>query len=243
MKNRFFADKRDYFKWDFLEDLLDRCPELQTFTNIVMLTEDDETNQGQHTKYKREDRRTNLYKYLQSCLNSRERCVTKMRAYFQNRPFVYYPYRDDSFYTYESRKEYFCNIDRQQLQRALVFFDPDIGLQTGTITYMKGKNGKGLDRYLFNESLSLVSQKTPDDSIIVVYQHLQWNRTRRRDDARERCDRFRIIVGSPSAVFVTDWDIAFLATSRNLSVYEKLKATVMKHSERHGLEWDELTSC
>ena len=210
-----------------------------------MLTPDDETNQGKLIKYKQDDRRKNLHEFLHDCLKPGERCITKMRKYFQDRRFVYYPYRDKihSTYKYDSRKEYFCGIDPQQLQRALVFFDPDVGLQVGTIAYMKGKDGKGIDKYLFNESLYVVSQRASNDSVIVVYQHLQWNRNRRRDDVKERCDRFRMIVGSTSAAFLTDWDIAFLVTSRKPSVYRKLTATVDAHAQRHGLDWGEITSC
>ena len=245
MKDQYFADKRDYFKWDFLEDLLCGCPQLQTLTNITMLTRNDPTHEGNQTKYSQGNRREKLYVFLQRCLKDNQRKVHQIRKYFRHSRFQHYPYRDDShsYYKYDSRKEYFCSIEAEKLSRSLVFFDPDVGLQVGTIAYMKGADGKGLDKYLFNESLSVVSQRCSNDSAIVVYQHLQRNKNRQRNDVQERCGRFRIIVGSASAVFLRDRDIAFLVTSRQPTIYRQLKATVEEHAQRHGLDWDERITC
>jgi hypothetical protein len=133
VKDQYFADKRDFFKWDFLEDLLDGCPELKCFANITMLTPPDDSKEGNLKAYEVGHRREALYKFLQSCLIEGRQKVSGMRDYFQGKRFSYFPYRDsaETPYTFESRDDYFAKIPQEKLQQALVFFDPDIGLQAG----------------------------------------------------------------------------------------------------------------
>jgi hypothetical protein len=56
MKNQYFGDKRDFFKYNLLLDLLE-CLDLATLTFIPMLTPDYGTNEGHFKSYKCKDRR------------------------------------------------------------------------------------------------------------------------------------------------------------------------------------------
>ncbi len=240
MKNQYFADKRDYFKWDFLEDLLNGCPELKTFTNITMLTPADDSKEGNLKEYGPGHRGAELYKFLQDCLKKRKRTVFEMRRYFQGKPFEYYPHRDniDTPYAYESREEYFARIPGQKLQQALIFFDPDIGLQVGSPSYMRRV---GMSKYLFDASLSAVAQRASDDSVLVVYQHLQRDRDRFWDDIEERCGRFRSLVGAKGTAFLTDREIVFLATCRDRTIRLQMNNLIVAHAHKHGLDCGELS--
>ena len=239
MKDQFFADKRDYFKWDFLEDLLSGCRHLKTFTNITMLTPPDDSTEGNLKKYEQGQRRENLYKFLQKCLTDSKQRVSEMEGYFQGRRFKYSPVQAP--YNYESREEYFgsISIPDEKLQDALVFFDPDIGLEAGSMSYMRRV---GISKYLFNDSLSAVTQRASDDSVIVVYQHLQRDKNRFWDDIEERCSRFRDRVNAKRAAFLTDRDIVFLATSREQEVSLEMSKIVVAYAHRHGLDCGELSS-
>lgn len=241
MKDQYFADKRDFFKWDFLEDILDGIAELKSFTNITMLTPPDDSREGNLKGYGPGNRREQLYSFLQGCLNDSKQKVSEMRTYFQDKRFNYYPHRDnDQFaYTHESREDYFLSVPEDALRQALVFFDPDIGLNAGSLGYMRRS---GINKYLFDESLSAVAKRISDDSVIVVYQHLQRDRNRFWDDVEERCGRFRDLVGARGATFLTDRDIVFLATSRSPVVRLKMSNIVVAHAHKHGLDSGELAS-
>ncbi len=241
MKDQYFADKRDFFKWDFLEDLLDGCPALKSFTNITMLTPPDDSREGNLNAYEPSHRREQLYKFLQGCLTDGKQKVSEMQRYFQGKRFSYYPHRDSaqSPYTYESREDYFVSVPADKLQQALIFFDPDIGLNAGSMSYMRRS---GISKYLFDESLSAVARRVSDDSVIVVYQHLPRDRNRFWDDVEERCGRFRDLVGAKGAAFLTDRDIVFLATSREPTVRLKMSNIVVAHAHKHGLDSGELAA-
>jgi hypothetical protein len=241
VKDQYFADKRDFFKWDFLEDLLDGCAELKSFTNITMLTPPDDSSQGNLRVYEVGLRREPLCRFLQGCLTDGKQKVSEMRRYFQGKRFSYYPHRDSaaSPYSYESRQEYFDSIPQAKLQQALVFFDPDIGLQTGSMGYMQRS---GISKYLFDESLTEVARRISDDSVIVVYQHLQRDRNRFWDDVEVRCGRFRNRVGAKGAGFLTDREIVFLATSRNPTLRLKMSNIVVAHAHKYNLDSGELAA-
>ncbi len=51
MKDQYFTDERDFFKWDFLDEVLERCKELRMVTNLIMLTPADDSGQGNRDQY------------------------------------------------------------------------------------------------------------------------------------------------------------------------------------------------
>src|SRR5687767_1894009 len=113
MKDQYFADRRDFFKWDFLEDLLDGCEQLKTLTNIVMLTPSDNPKEGNLKIKKQGSRRERLYKFLQSCSGSKRR-VSAMRNYFKDKEdkrIQYHPHEIP--YEYKHRKEYFKKVPQK----------------------------------------------------------------------------------------------------------------------------------
>lgn len=235
MKNQNFADKRDFFKWDFLEDLLTSCLELTSFASITMLTPPDDSREGNLKDYVCGNRREQLFQFLQGRLSEGRQSISEMRRYLQGKPFSYYPHRDnlDSAYSFDTRDDYFGSIPNDKLQHALGFFDPDIGLNAGSLSYMRRS---GISKYLFVESLQSVARRASNDSVIVVYQHIQRDRNRFWDDLEERCNRFREAVKAEGAAFLTDRDIASLATSRNPQVRLKMSNAVVAHAHKHGLD-------
>jgi hypothetical protein len=241
MKNQYFADKRDFFKWDFLEDLLAGCPGLATFVNVVMLTPPDDSREGNLKGYACGDRREPLFRFLQECLANGKQNVSEMRTYFRGKPFAYYPHGDslENPYSFDSREEYFGSIPNDMLARALVFFDPDIGLEAGSMSYMRRS---GISKYLFLDSLRSVTLRASDDSAIVVYQHLQRDRNRFWDDVEDRSNRFRAAVQATGTAFITDRDIAFLAASRDPQVRLKVSNAVVAHAHKHGYDCGELAA-
>lgn len=242
MKNQYFADRRDFFKWDLLEDLLTGASELTTFVNVTMLTPPDDSREGNLKGYDCGNRREPLFRFLHECLAGGKQNVSEMRRYFEGKPFKYYPHGDglENLYCYDSRESYFGSIPNEILQRALVFFDPDIGLNAGTPSYMRRS---GISKYLFEASLKSVALRASDDSAIVVYQHLQRDRNRFWDELADRCNRFRDAVQAKGAAFITDRDIAFLATSRNPQVRLKMSNVFVAHAHKHGYDCGDLAAC
>lgn len=65
----------------------------------------------------------------------------------------YLPYRDSEYFQNPSRVEYFEGVPTDWLAQAVVFFDPDVGLQTGSPFYMQRH---GAEKYLMYADLCSV---------------------------------------------------------------------------------------
>ncbi len=239
MKDQYVADKRDFFKWDLIEDLVASPFGRYALCYVAMLTPPDGTRQGSFKQYDAGARRGALHAFLQSCANTSRREVRSIREYFVSRGVDYRPIGDtsDQYYSYATREAYFRTIPDSSLQRAVVFFDPDIGLNAGSDSYMRRV---GIDKYLLDEDLRGLSPRIGDSSIVVVYQHLQRDRSRFWDDIEDRCLRVYSALGTSGASFVTDRDVAFLVTARDSEIRLAGARTIVEHAHKHSLECGEL---
>ena len=128
MKNQYFGDKRDLFKFDLVLHVMESVVGLNKFTYIPMLTPDDDRAGGRLTNYPRGYCRKGLFDFLQESVEG-NRNIQRLREFFKKRPFAYNPYMDDSYYTHFERETYFRNIPNEALIDALIVLDPDIGLE------------------------------------------------------------------------------------------------------------------
>ena len=94
LKDQYFADKRDFFKWDLLEDLVALPPGRRALCYIAMLTPPDGTKEGVFKQYDTGARRGELHAFLQSCASCGRREVKAMRDYFVCRGVDYRPIGD-----------------------------------------------------------------------------------------------------------------------------------------------------
>jgi hypothetical protein len=169
MKNQYFGDRRDYFKYDVLERLATDLPELQRLTCLWMLTPPDGTGQG-HVPFVPDPELPELTAFFRTRLNSGDPRLTRvgdMRAYFEARAFAFFSYRDDrDDFGAATRSEYFASVPDEALQRAVVLFDPDNGMEPRMAT----------EKHLRFRELADVMARMDAPSVAVVFQY--WRRVR-----------------------------------------------------------------
>ena len=233
MKHQYFADRRDFLKYELLLDLVDQHHSSGRLLSILMLTPNDDTAEGSVKTYEQGLRRRELFEFLKRCLAAGTRNVSLLRSFMRQVGVDYQPYLDDHYFEDAHRGEYFRACAATVREHSLIFFDPDIGLQTGTPNYMRGN---GIEKYLMYADVSTVAHTAPTDSVIVVYQHLQKNKNRILEDIDTRCRDLSKAVGSSSTTFVTDRDVAFLVTSRGAKYNLWARQAVSSHGVKHGLE-------
>jgi hypothetical protein len=164
MKNQYFGDRRDYFKYDVLERLSTELPGLQRLTCLWMLTPPDGSGQGR-VPFVPDPELPDLTRFFRRRLNSgdpRQTRVGEMGAYFVGRPFGFFSYRDDrEDFGPATRSEYFASVPHEALQRAVVFFDPDNGMEPGRAT----------EKHLRFEELAGVLARMDAPSVAVLFQY------------------------------------------------------------------------
>src|SRR2546423_25213 len=130
MKNQYFGDKRDLIKYGLLEALTGGIPGIVQLTCIWLLTPPSNNTHGnRHFKASREA--TALELFLKECVTSGRRDVRELARYMSARSEQYVSIGDERshYFTGSSREAYFDAIPDAALRRAVVFFDPDNGLE------------------------------------------------------------------------------------------------------------------
>jgi hypothetical protein len=167
VKDQYFGDARDYFKYQLLGELMQRVPGLARLTCFWMLTPPDATAEG-NVRFSEDEELPELTAFLRRHLESGDKRVRHMREFFRIQGVTYVPWGDEPpYFTAGGRKEYFDGIPVAHLQKALVFFDPDIGLTMG----------KPTTKHLAIQELEATYHRMDSQSVAVVYQH----RARRKD--------------------------------------------------------------
>jgi hypothetical protein len=194
MKNQYHGDARDHQKYSLLLDLVADYSQL---TNILLLTPDDHTREGGKRNYSCTSSRADLWEFLQASKN-----IGSLRRFFRGRGFTYHHY--DKQFSHESRRDYFSAIPSGWLRDALVFLDPDIGMEDDR-AYSR-RNGP--TKYVFYPEIAKLWQRM-EDSCLVIYQHLIPDKTKQTKQLTEKVKRLREVVLVPIKA-VRRGDLAFL---------------------------------
>jgi hypothetical protein len=130
-----------------------------------MLTRPDATGQGK-VPFVADPELPKLTAFFRERLESEDasrRRVSEMRTYFKDRPFGFFSYRDDrDDFGWATREEYFASVPDDALQQAVVFFDPDNGMEPP---------GRATERHLKFRELKGVVGRMDEISVAVVFQY------------------------------------------------------------------------
>lgn len=132
MRNQFFGDVRDLFKYDLITWLVQNIEGIDRFTFIPMLTADDSRGHERKTDYaeaKAGNKNEELVNLLRECVDGNRRDIREIKPYFLSRGIEAVIYGEESLFTHGKRAEYFRGIGDSLLRRSLVFLDPDNGLE------------------------------------------------------------------------------------------------------------------
>ena len=232
MKNQYFGDRRDLFKYDLWLTLARELSGVRALTLVPMLTADDASGEGALVRYEVVGRSRDLHAFLQGCVARRKRAVTQLRQFLRTQPLAYHAYADDQLFAEADRGRYFASIPDAMLSDAVVLVDPDTGLQTGTASYMRRR---GSEKYLHYADVAGLLARLEGDSILLIYQHLQQNFYRfDHDTTRQACELARL-AGLPSVPYVREHDLAFLAVARDARMVGDATEVLARYAARHGL--------
>ena len=219
MKNQYFGDRRDYFKWSLLEAMLKGVSGIVRFTNIPMLTPD-EGDEGKLTQYSAIEGHERLYQFLQRCIEQNRRTIECLREYWPADR--YYAYRETDYFCHATRAEYFDDIPSEKLRNALVFLDADIGLEVDSMT-----KGEG-DKYIRYPEVQSLLQRMSASSVLAVYQHI--GRIKRSKYYAERCAELKDRVGM-GPIVVTNNHICFLFFAKSRDTMQETEGAAGEYSQ------------
>ena len=229
MKNQYFGDIRDLFKYDLIRCIMKEIDTLQRFIFIPMLTKNDskgrEGNKRNFDRAKAKGRPGTKNKKLMDFLKKYkevgrdERDFTKIKNYFKSENIKIDIYKGhDKYFNHSTRGKYFENISEELLHKSLVFVDPDIGLQV--------KNSK--EKHLLYDEVKGLYSRMDKDSILMIYQHFprevhtEYLR-RRANELKERTKTKDL----PKSI--SDNEIIFFLLTKNDELKNQLEGIIKRY--------------
>ncbi len=221
MKNSFFADKHDFFKWDLLLTMMEDIPELVQLTYIPMLTPNDRGGNAQDTAAG--DRHTRLFEFFDGCLKQDRQNIKELRRFFQEQQYKYTPYRDCRYFEHKARKSYFEEIPNPALRQALVFLDPDTGLEPRT-------RPAEADKYVCYPDLHRIFYRMDGSSVLVVYQHRARGK-KWEEIVPNKCRRIGEILAREDCMCVSHSEVAFFAVAKSSHTSQHMQTVLKEYAE------------
>lgn len=234
MKNQYFGDRRDVFKYELILDVV-RSHGGNRLTLVPMLTPDDGSGEGNVPPVATRAYRGELLDFFAERRASNQREIGHLRDLMARLAITFMPYRDAAHFVHEARADYFQSIPHEYLSNAVIFVDPDTGLEARTHSYMREK---GLEKYLMYHELLELWTRASHDSVLVVYQHLQRNARLHMADVQRRLDAVSAMCGTQA--FAVRWhDLAFVVVAKNDLAAVRVRSSLVEHARRHLLDFAE----
>jgi len=228
MKNQYFGDVRDLFKYDLIQRVLQEITPLKRLSFIPMLTRNKLRREGNKRDFngaEKAGRPGTKNKRLINFLNEKykvdvdKRDFTEIKTYFKSEGIGVGIYKGHEYFNHETRGEYFENIPEDFLRNSLVFVDPDIGLEI--------KNS-GEEHLLYQDVKNLYG-RMDEDSILMIYQHFPQAQFRHEEySPKGRSNDLRKFTRC-LPIYISDNEIFFLFLAKNDELKNQLARIVSKY--------------
>ena len=216
MKNQYFGDIRDLFKWDLIEHILATVSAFRrSLTYIPMLTPDG-GNHGNLVDYDDAVGCKNgpLRRYLGQCVESGKRDINLIVPYYEKRGVTAHLHRGEGeFFNHHDRGAHFGGVVDSLLDRALIFLDPDNGLEIQYPT----------EAHLLYADVGGLYDRMGEDAASMVFQYFPHER--RAPYIARRCQELEDHTGgTPLAIWSSQ--LSFLFVARNEDLAGELRRTL-----------------
>ena len=226
MKNQYFGDDRDVFKYDLARTLVDGVPSLHRFTFIPMLTPPDDSGHGDVVKRSTSapgSGNSELVDYLDSCRDADRRNIAEISKYF-NRKGVDIPtyiHKEGCFLDHYDRSSYFEGLDVSTLESSLVFLDPDNGLEIQDSS----------EKHLLLDELRDLYERMGDESVLMFFQYRPPFK-KHSDLVLEKSARlYEMGIGMP--LVVAESDVSFFLFTKDRKVRVEAARVIAQYCEEY----------
>ena len=216
---KYFGDARDYFKYDLITKIF-KADILRNYSFIPMLTDHREDNEGNRRPVKRDGRSERLYQFITNrigkSLDHWEEWLSQyVDSYHTVKP------ADQTFFRHESRDSYWQTFrPLTQIEKALVFLDPDTGLETGRPSY---RRKMGPEKYVLNDELKDMLGSLHAESAMMVYQHLPNDKRAHSAATRKKLSQVKSVCPGAMTCAYREDDLAFVFITKSAHLFRKLE--------------------
>ena len=221
MKNQYFGDIRDLFKYDLILRIIQETGSINRFLFIPMLTENDNSKNGNEINYKNAKagtRNKDLMTYLKKCVNENRRNITEIVPYFKSKGIEIYIHKGP--FSHGKRKSYFDRIRKKLSSQSLIFVDPDNGLEVG----------RSNKKHLLYPEVKDLYNCMDEDSILMIFQYFP--REEHPKYLRKRSNELKELTEN-LPIYISDNEIIFFLLTKN----DELKSQLEKIVNRYLIDY------
>jgi len=225
MQNRWFGDPHDQFKYDLLAFLISALLGVRRLTMIWMLNRDG----GPPIAFKPDPTRPAIAAYLKQRFEEGRTEISAMAGFFQPMVEDYYSYGDsDPDYLRTNPGTYMHGIPDGKLREAIVFLDPDTGMQPPSA------RGVPKPEHLGYGQLGNIVDRMNGTSVAIVFQ-CAWRREESRITWPKVCGLIRNGVKLEQVAYAGNKVVSCYALSKSSSVMEAVVASLTTYASHHDL--------
>ena len=235
---KYFGDDRDFFKYDLITSVLGRSS-LRHYVFVPMLTEHRHDLEGKKSPRNGGDKSDDLLEFINSHTNKslkhwEDWLGRHVDSYMTVEPV------DDTLFSDQARDAYWKTY-RPILgqQKALVFVDPDTGLETGTQSYLRKM---GREKYILNNELKFLIDELDRSSVLMLYQHLPNDKNNHKTATEKKLGQIRGVDRMVYTCAFREDDLAFLFVIKEKWLYDEIRGilehyhakSICKYKSLHG---------
>ena len=221
MKLQYLGDSKDSFKWDY-HDYLIRAISYQTLNILLMMTPDDETNDGK-SKPDWFPARRKIIDFCNTLRSQRDIYAIQNLPNETGAKYFVNLHRPNDHITKSNRKSYFTGVSNFEDQ--IIFLDPDNGFEPE-----KSFNEKHVK---YSEVFSIFEQIS-SNSIVSVFQHFR--RIKLVEDFKRIQERLTDTVASVHTTAIFWRQLMFVLVSKSEKIINQIRKVNMEYSLVHPVE-------
>lgn len=224
MKNEFFGDRRDLFKFDLALWMSSSASGRLTYVPMLTeLTRERGNGEYDYQRAKAGYHNAQLLKLLNNCahgIDGHSQDIREIVPYFQANDIEIATYKDTEYLTRRNRSTYWNGIADTVLPGSLVLVDPDTGME----------NSNPTEEHLYYAELRHLLAYSSDSSILMVYQHFE--RVPHEVFLVRRSADFAKFAGV-SPIYITDNEIIFFFMSKSADAQSRMNELLSDYHQRY----------
>jgi len=232
MKNQYFGDNRDLFKYDLILRIIKEIGSVNHFTFVPMLRPNMPDGEGTKREGEKRDRdkakagtgNEELKNFLDKFEDKSKRDIEQLKSFFKKHDIgMTMYYGKNKYFSHQQRQEYFEQLENELSQKSLVFVDPDIGLQVKITRdkHIKYSEVKGLYEHMDTSSILMIYQHFPRKV------HQQYLNTRSKE-LKEK-------VAGDWPICIDDNEIIFFFLTKDKALRKSLSGVISDYGEFYRL--------
>ena len=231
MKNQYFGDIRDLFKYDLIQNIVGQSELLERCIWVPMLTDNDVGRDGERrSRPKAGEHNQELKAFLDDYEKGRgERIISHLQSvkFFREPQVLVFSLRRENGeflpdFNHPSRRGYFAKVEKALQPNSLVFLDPDTGIET--------PSNQRSERHVLRGEISHLYSAMDASSALMIYQH---HRREQRSAFFREVSRKIIQERHPPPLYVSDNDIAFFFLPKAPGVARELSALLRAYASEY----------